>query len=99
MFIQLKFDAEISVPMFAHGLCAGFPSPADDFLDEAIDLNDLAFSDRAASALTENAGPREHVDVFCGSIALRSFCDERRGCRNRHALRLRPERRLRGYSS
>lgn len=25
-------------PIFQHGLCAGFPSPADDYLDETIDL-------------------------------------------------------------
>lgn len=41
MLIGLKLDAEIMVPLAAHGLCAGFPSPADDHLDDAIDLNRL----------------------------------------------------------
>ncbi|GGA64381.1 LexA family protein [Pelagibacterium lentulum] len=51
MFIQLKFEAEISVPMFAHGLCAGFPSPADDYLDDAIDLNRLLVRNPPATFL------------------------------------------------
>lgn len=51
MFIALKFEAEISVPMFSHGLCAGFPSPADDFLDESIDLNVLLVRNRPATFL------------------------------------------------
>ncbi len=29
---------ELRVPMFEHGLCAGFPSPADDFLEGALEL-------------------------------------------------------------
>ena len=38
MLIGLKLEAEIMVPIFAHGLCAGFPSPADDRLDDRIAL-------------------------------------------------------------
>lgn len=41
MLARLTIEAEIVVPLFQHGLCAGFPSPADDFLNEAIDLTRL----------------------------------------------------------
>lgn len=30
---------ELSIPLFASGISAGFPSPASDFLDASIDLN------------------------------------------------------------
>ncbi|ELT46643.1 peptidase S24/S26 domain-containing protein [Brucella intermedia M86] len=51
MFIRLKFEAEITVPMYIHGLCAGFPSPADDYLDEAIDLTKLLVRNPPATFL------------------------------------------------
>lgn len=38
MITSLKIEAEISIPMMLHGLCAGFPSPADDFIEDAVDL-------------------------------------------------------------
>jgi DNA polymerase V len=41
MLARVRIEAEIVIPIFAHGLCAGFPSPADDFLDEGIDLTRL----------------------------------------------------------
>lgn len=30
---------EVLIPMFTNGVSAGFPSPASDFMDAAIDLN------------------------------------------------------------
>lgn len=51
MLIGLKLEAEIMVPIFAHGLCAGFPSPADDHLDDAIDLNRLLVRNPPATFL------------------------------------------------
>lgn len=56
MLIELKLEAEILVPMFAHGLCAGFPSPADDFLDESIDLNALLVRNPPATFLSRVDG-------------------------------------------
>lgn len=37
-FVPL-FNAELQIPLFDNGISAGFPSPADDFLDTSIDLN------------------------------------------------------------
>ncbi len=31
----------VPVPLFGAGVCAGFPSPADDHIEEIIDLNEL----------------------------------------------------------
>jgi DNA polymerase V len=36
------------LPFFIEGLCAGFPSSADDYVDARIDLNDLLIRNRPA---------------------------------------------------
>ncbi|MGL4094373.1 hypothetical protein [Agrobacterium cavarae] len=41
MLLSLRFEAEISITMMLHGLCAGFPSPADYYVEESIDLTRL----------------------------------------------------------
>ena len=33
--------APLKVPLFAHGVRAGFPSPADDYISASLDLNEL----------------------------------------------------------
>lgn len=71
MLIELKFEAEILVPMFAHGLCAGFPSPADDFLDESIDLNTLLVRNRPATFLWRVDGhSMRDAGIFHGDLLV-----------------------------
>ena len=41
----------ISVPMFEHAICAGFPSPADDFLEDAVDVARLLITNPPATFL------------------------------------------------
>jgi len=38
-FYSAMTDTELLIPMAAEGISAGFPSPAQDFLDGSIDLN------------------------------------------------------------
>ena len=48
----LLYLPEISVlkrPLFSSGISAGFPSPADDFLEGLIDLNELLIVDEEAT--------------------------------------------------
>jgi DNA polymerase V len=42
---------ELRVPMFEHGVCAGFPSPADDFLEGAVDVARLLVTNPPATFL------------------------------------------------
>ncbi|MGA0534352.1 MULTISPECIES: LexA family protein [Hansschlegelia] len=42
---------ELLVPMFAHAICAGFPSPADDFLEDAVDVARLLITNAPATFL------------------------------------------------
>lgn len=34
-----ELEAEVELPMSSNGISAGFPSPADDFMDLKLDLN------------------------------------------------------------
>ncbi|RRJ93912.1 LexA family protein [Flavobacterium macacae] len=38
-FIRPDFKSEVKIPMIADGVSAGFPSPAQDFMENNIDLN------------------------------------------------------------
>lgn len=45
-------DSELSrleLPLFASRVCAGFPSPADDFIDRPLDLNEFLISKPSAT--------------------------------------------------
>jgi DNA polymerase V len=38
---------KIPLPLFSCGVSAGFPSPADDYIGQQLDLNDLLIVDRS----------------------------------------------------
>ncbi len=44
------------VPLYAHSVKAGFPSPADDYIADTIDLNDLLMPRKEASFLIRVSG-------------------------------------------
>jgi DNA polymerase V len=41
--------AKVELPLFAHRVPAGFPSPADDYIDQRLDLNDHLVNHPAAT--------------------------------------------------
>lgn len=47
---------EVYVPLILHRLCAGFPSPADDYVEDAIDLTHLLVANRPATFLFRVVG-------------------------------------------
>lgn len=46
----------ITLPLFATGVQAGFPSPADDYLEAALDLNELMIRHPAATFFVRVVG-------------------------------------------
>ena len=38
-----------SIPLFSHKVSAGFPSPADDYVEDVLDLNKLLIQNKAAT--------------------------------------------------
>lgn len=45
-----------SLPLFGHKVVAGFPSPADDYIEDFLDLNQLLVQNRAATFFLRVAG-------------------------------------------
>jgi DNA polymerase V len=52
----------VRLPLFSSGVSAGFPSPADDYVEGVIDLNELCIEHEAATYLVRNRG-RSMIDV------------------------------------
>lgn len=47
---------KLSLPLFGCRIPAGFPSPADDFIEQALDLNDLLITNPPATFFVRVAG-------------------------------------------
>ncbi|TMU86425.1 LexA family protein [Brucella haematophila] len=71
MQIGLKVEAEVLVPLILHGLCAGFPSPADDYIDDTIDLSKLLISNPPATFLWRVDGhSMRDAGIFHGDLLI-----------------------------
>ncbi|CAM2887237.1 Protein UmuD [Methylobacterium mesophilicum] len=59
------------VPLLAQPVRAGFPSPADDFIEEEIDLQRLLIANRPATFLVRVAGDSMMLaKLFDGDLAV-----------------------------
>lgn len=71
MLAGLKFEAEVYVPLMLHGLCAGFPSPADDYIEESIDLTKLLIRNPPATFLWKVDGSSmRDAGIFHGDLLV-----------------------------
>ena len=52
----VRLSAPIPLPLLARPVRAGFPSPADDFIEAEIDLQQMLVTNRAATFLVRVAG-------------------------------------------
>ena len=52
----LEQKSIIRRPLFLSGVSAGFPSPADDYIDRKLDLNELLIKNPAATFFVRVAG-------------------------------------------
>lgn len=52
----LERKSAIRRPLFLSGVSAGFPSPADDYVDRKLDLNELLIRNPAATFFVRVAG-------------------------------------------
>jgi DNA polymerase V len=60
-----------SVPVFVCRVPAGFPSPADDYLDHPLDFNELLITHPAATFAVRIAGESmTGIGIFPGDIAV-----------------------------
>jgi DNA polymerase V len=63
--------SRVFVPVFVSPIRAGFPSPADDYLDQPLDFNELLIAHPAATFAVRIAGDSmEGIGLFAGDIAV-----------------------------
>ena len=61
----------LSVPLVSANVAAGFPSPADDYLDHPLDFNELLIAHPAATFAVRVAGDSmKGAGIFPGDIAV-----------------------------
>jgi DNA polymerase V len=64
-------QAAKKLPMYGNKLSAGFPSPADDFLDKKIDLNEHLIKHPAATFFIRVEGDSMiHAGIFSGDTLI-----------------------------
>lgn len=62
---------EINLNLYANSIPAGFPSPADDFLEKQLDLNDYLIKNKAATFLVKVEGrSMENAGIFDGDVLV-----------------------------
>lgn len=68
---RLLIRSRVEIPLFLEGLCAGFPSPADDYIDERVDLNRVLVPNPPASFLWRVSG-HSMIDagIFDGDLLI-----------------------------
>lgn len=60
-----------TVPVFVTPVRAGFPSPAEDYLDQPLDFNELLIVHPAATFVVRVAGDSmQDIGIFPGDIAV-----------------------------
>ncbi|HOW03060.1 MAG TPA: S24 family peptidase, partial [Caldisericia bacterium] len=52
----MKKKKKIELTLFSQGVSAGFPSPADDFIDKNLDLNEFLIKHPVATYLLKVSG-------------------------------------------
>jgi DNA polymerase V len=67
IFFHPEPDSDIRIPYFDHGVSAGFPSPALDFMETSIDLN---------KALSENPLATFYIKVEGNSMVNAGIDDK-----------------------
>jgi DNA polymerase V len=68
---RILTGVEVIVPLFLEGLCAGFPSPADDYIDQQIDLTRLLVPNPPATFLWRVDGhSMKDAGIFHGDILV-----------------------------
>ena len=69
--VGITFGPPLPIAMLARAVQAGFPSPADDFIEDEVDLQRLLVSNRPATFLVRVAGDSMvGKGLFDGDLAI-----------------------------
>jgi DNA polymerase V len=56
VYVPAPYPGKLSLPLFTGKVAAGFPSPADDYIDRTLDLNELLVQKPAATFFARAQG-------------------------------------------
>ncbi|MCA9386955.1 translesion error-prone DNA polymerase V autoproteolytic subunit [Candidatus Dojkabacteria bacterium] len=66
-----NITSKVLIPVFSTSVSAGFPSPADDFIDRKLDLNEYLIKHPAASYFVKvNGESMKDVGINTGDLLL-----------------------------
>ncbi len=66
-----KAATPLPLPIYAANVQAGFPSPAEEYLDKTLDLNELLIAHPAATFFVRVAGDSmQNAGIFSGDILV-----------------------------
>ena len=69
--MQIVDIKDIKTPLYVHSVQAGFPSPADDYIEKQLDFNDLLVSHPAATFCVKASGDSMiGAGIFPGDILV-----------------------------
>lgn len=70
-FIDRIQNYFISLPLFSHSVRAGFPSPADDYLEQSLDLNEHVVIHPSATYYVRAEGDSmTNLGIFSGDLLV-----------------------------
>jgi DNA polymerase V len=68
---QARRGARLRLPLFTASIQAGFPSPADDYIDQQLDLNELIIQRPSATFFVRVQGDSmQNAGIFSGDILV-----------------------------
>lgn len=71
------FTPQVKVPLFAEPCAAGFPSPAQDYVEKELDLNELCIRRRASTFFVRASGSSmEDLGLFDGDVMVVDRAEE-----------------------
>jgi DNA polymerase V len=70
-FLPASFEIRLDIPLASFCISAGFPSPADDYLEEGLDLNEYFIRHPAATFYVRVAGDSMRgAGIFDGDVVI-----------------------------
>ncbi len=70
-FIPVDYNTDLKLPLFTARVEAGFPSPADDYIEDKLDLNELLIQHPAATFFVRVSGDSmTDIGIHSGDILI-----------------------------
>lgn len=71
LIIPHSFEERSGVPLFLHQVAAGWPSPAEDYIEASLDLHKYAVRNETATFFFRASGPSmQGAGIFDGDILV-----------------------------